>query len=58
MAVNGIQFSPAIYFQENGSDRIELMKLTSASVPLDSMAQGGDFEITLSNVSTVTQNTI
>lgn len=53
-AVSGIQSSPAIYLI-NDSGRMELMRLSSASVPLDSKANGGDFSVSLKSISKSSQ---
>ena len=45
LAVAGIEFSPAVYYSEVGSTKLELMRLTSASAPIDNLAHGGDFSV-------------
>ena len=57
-AVSGIHASAAIYFiniEENGI--MELMRKTGASTPISSLANGGDFSLSLSNISISTQKT-
>lgn len=56
-AVAGINFSPAVYYIEPNSEKMELMRMTSATVPLDSIANGGDFSVSLSNISNTSQQT-
>ena len=59
-AVQSILASPAVYYMadsDGGVDqtRIELMKVTSATAPLDNLANGGDFTVSLSSISTSSQ---
>tara|TARA_R110002020_G_scaffold420071_2_gene629205 strand:- start:863 stop:1873 length:1011 start_codon:yes stop_codon:yes gene_type:complete len=56
-AVRGIHHSPAIYYMKNNLSSLELMKKASASTPVSSLANGGDFGLSLSNISKVTQKT-
>lgn len=55
-AVSGINESPAVYYVEE-SGRMELMKLNSANAPIDSKANGGDFSVSLSSITTSSQKT-
>lgn len=57
-AVSGIYSTTAIYYTDNNSGRLELMKLTSASVPIDNLANGGDFSVSLTNISQTSQKTM
>lgn len=57
-AVAGINFSPAIYYMKPGSEKMELMRLSSASAPMDSQANGGDFSVSLKSISNTGQKTI
>jgi len=57
-AVAGINFSPAVYYLKPGSEKMELMRLTSATAPMDSQANGGDFSVSLQSISNTGQNTI
>lgn len=57
-ALSGIQASPAVYYVHTIGGDLELMKLSSMSAPIDSKSNGGDFAITLSNISKLRQNTI
>lgn len=63
-ALSGIKGSPAIYYLEPNKDganttyKVELMRLASASAPINSLANGGDFSVTLKSISTIEQNTI
>lgn len=54
-AVSGISSSPAVYWMKDISGSMELMRLTSSSTPNDSKANGGDFSVTLSSISTTSQ---
>jgi hypothetical protein len=56
-AANGITSSPAIYYMKDNSGRLELMRLTSASVPQNSLANGGDFSVSLRSISSSSQRT-
>lgn len=58
LAVAGINASPAVYFMNPGETKMELMRLSSASTPIDSKADGGDFSITLQSISKTSQKTI
>lgn len=57
-ALSGISSSPAIYYNDGKSDRLELMRLTSASAPISSLANGGDFTVGLQSISITSQKTI
>jgi len=57
-AVAGIQFSPAVYYSEPGSQNMELMRLASATTPMDNLANGGDFSVSLQSISRTGQKTI
>lgn len=57
LAVNSINSSPAIYYMKDNTGALELMKLASASVPLSSQANGGDFSVTLNSISVSKINT-
>ena len=46
--ING---TPAIYYQPTPTSRLELMRLTSASAPIKSLIQGGDFTVSLKRIS-------
>ena len=58
LAVAGIHASPAVYYQEVGSEKLELMRLTAASTPVGSLANGGDFSVSLQSISITGQKTI
>lgn len=57
-AVSGILSTTAVYYIDHTNDRVELMKLTSATVPIDNLANGGDFSVSLTNISKLTQKTM
>lgn len=57
-AVSGINATTAVYYADPDSDRVELMRVSAISTPLDNLANGGDFSISLTNVSTTTQKTM
>lgn len=52
---SGINSSPAIYYMEDSSGRLELMRLSSASAPVSTLANGGDFSVSLSSISRTSQ---
>lgn len=55
-AVSGISESPAVYYvHEDG--RMELMRLQSATVPMNTTNNGGDFQVSLKSISKVEQKT-
>jgi hypothetical protein len=54
--ISGIHFSPAIYFMKDNNS-MELMKKQGVSTPISSLSNGGDFSITLKNISSMTQKT-
>lgn len=51
IAVSEINGTPAIYYQPSASSALELMKLKSASAPIKSLIQGGDFSVSLQRIS-------
>ena len=57
-AVSGIHASQAVYYQYPGTEKIELMRLTSHSAPLSTLSSGGDFSVSLKSISTSSQLTI
>ena len=57
LVCSDIKNSPAVYFMRDESEDLELMRLTSATVPLDSKASGGNFSITLKSISKSYQHT-
>ncbi|MEK0370238.1 MAG: hypothetical protein QQN55_03665 [Nitrosopumilus sp.] len=57
-AVSGIKASAAVYFQQPGSQNVELMRLASATTPFSVIARGGDFSVSLRSISKSSQTTI
>lgn len=57
-AVAGITASPAIYYNDGITDKLELMRLGSATVPIASLANGGDFTVSLQSISVTSQKSI
>ena len=55
--LNGINYSPAVYYVPNTDLKAELMRVGSVNAPLSSLADGGDFSITLESISTSSQKT-
>lgn len=56
LAVSEIVGSPAVYYRRkettpSSSDRIELMRMTSATAPIRTHIMGGDFSVSLSRIS-------
>ena len=56
-AVAGIDSSPAVYYRHLDG-RLELMRVTSANAPISTLANGGDFTVSLSSISRTSQLTI
>tara|TARA_R110001606_G_scaffold384658_1_gene547690 strand:+ start:10002 stop:11084 length:1083 start_codon:yes stop_codon:yes gene_type:complete len=56
-AVQGIISSPAVYYMETPTSKLELFKLQSASAPNDSKTSGGDFSVQLQSISESSQMT-
>ena len=54
--VSGVHYTPAIYFMKDGSS-MELMRKTGATTPISSIANGGDFSVSLGNISSMTHKT-
>jgi hypothetical protein len=50
-AVSGISESPICYYLASPTSRLELMKLSSATAPLDNLSNGGDFQVSISSIS-------
>ena len=50
IAVAEINGSPAVYYQRSPSEKLELMKLTSATAPIKTHINGGDFSVSLSGL--------
>lgn len=57
-AVSGISSSTAVYYTNNNSGRLELMRISSVSVPISNKALGGDFTVSLENISVNSQKTL
>jgi hypothetical protein len=57
LAVAGIHSSPAAYYSEPGSTKLELMQISSATTPINNLAHGGDFSVSLKSISTTVQKT-
>lgn len=54
-AVQGISNSIAVYYMQDENSSLELMELSSVSAPVSTLANGGDFSVTLKNISTTSQ---
>jgi hypothetical protein len=54
--VSGIHYSPAIYYVRPDG-QLELMRKSGASTPISTLSNGGDFSVTLKNISSSTQQT-
>lgn len=50
-AVAGINHSPAVYILKNDTEKLELMRVSSASIPLNNLDEGGDFLVSLKSIS-------
>lgn len=51
LAVSGIAASPAVYMMRDGNSQLELFRTSSISAPISSLANGGDFGLTLNSIS-------
>jgi hypothetical protein len=49
--------SPAVYYTDNLGVSMELMRVSSVSAPISSLASGGDLSVTLNNISKTGMNT-
>ena len=56
-AVSGINDSPAVYYVKSETGEMELVRLTSASAPLLSTANGGTFSVSVKSISQLKQQT-
>lgn len=56
-AVSGISDSPAVYYVKSETGEMELVRLTSASAPLISTANGGTFSVSIKSISQLKQQT-
>lgn len=56
-AVSGIMESPAVYYMDSSNGDLELMRLASASVPVENLSNGGNFTVNLRSVSSTNQKT-
>jgi len=51
IGLSEINGTPAVYFQRTSSSKLELMRLASASAPIKTYINGGDFSVSLKNIS-------
>ena len=56
-AVSGINEATVVYLALDTAWNLELMRVTSATTPLNSMANGGDFSLSLDSIDTLEQKT-
>jgi hypothetical protein len=56
-ATIGVHSTPAIYYYDKATGRLELMRKTSASTPISTLSAGGDFSLSLSSISVSKQKT-
>ena len=54
-AVAGIIDSPAVYYMRDSSSKLELMRVTDAIAPINTLIGGGDFSVNLKNISQSSQ---
>ncbi len=57
-AVAGISSSPAVYYADSINGRFELMRIASVSAPYSNIAKGGDFSLSLKNISSTIHKTM
>ena len=43
--------SPAVYLMRSPDSALELMRVTSASAPINNLSNGGDFSVSLKSIS-------
>ncbi|AGH56783.1 structural protein [Cellulophaga phage phi19:2] len=58
LILNELNQSPAIYYKKNNDDRLELVKLTSTSIPIDSINSGGEVKINVKSLLIQKQTTL
>ena len=56
-ACSRIKFSPAVYYVDEDG-KMELMRVSSVTAPLDSKANGGDFTVKLKSIGSLKQATM
>lgn len=56
-AVSGINESPAVYIVKPQTFALELVRVSSATTPLNSQANGGDFTVSLETIGKLSQKT-
>lgn len=56
-AVSSIATSPAVYYMKEPNGRLELMRVSSSTHPLNNQSNGGDFSISLRSISKMKINT-
>jgi hypothetical protein len=54
-ALSHVSGSPAIYYQRTSTSRLELMRASSISSPIQTHIQGGDFSVVLKRISNQSQ---
>lgn len=54
--LRGLSNSPIVFLMEDESSKLELMRLSDASIPLNSLANGANIEVSLKNISSSSQN--
>ena len=50
-ACQSIMASPAVYLMRSPDSALELMRVTSASAPINNLSNGGDFSVSLKSIS-------
>ena len=56
-ALSDIHHSPALYYMADKDSSLELMRKASADTPKSNISNGGDFSLSLSSISSMTQKT-
>ena len=56
-AVDSINESPICYYMSTPNGKLELMKMNAATVPINNLANGGDFQVSLGSISRTDFNT-
>jgi len=55
IGLSEINGTPAVYFQRTPTSKLELMRLSSASAPIKTYINGGDFSVSLKSISSTEQ---
>ena len=57
-ALSTIAGSQAVYYQRSPTSKLELMRITSSTAPINTSINGGDFSVSLRSIAKITQRAI